>query len=118
MVNQDCMDVSELLVSELVTNAVVHAHGPVELRVWAVPDLVRVEVRDGSRSAPRIRDYGPESTTGRGVRMLDNLASSWGVELGSSGKIVWFELAATDELRVVEDPYPFDVSAFDAFDGP
>jgi anti-sigma regulatory factor (Ser/Thr protein kinase) len=118
LVNQDCTDVIELLVSELVTNAVVHAQGAVELKVWADPDLVRVEVTDGSRSSPQIRDYGPEATTGRGVRLLDNLATRWGVELGSAGKTVWFEFATDSELQVVEDPYPFDVVAFEALDAP
>ena len=83
-----------LLVSELVTNVVLHARTTV--RVMARADGRRVIVAigdDDPHNVPRRRDRGLSAPTGRGLRLLDLLASSWGVEVGAASKVVWFEAA-------------------------
>jgi GAF domain-containing protein/anti-sigma regulatory factor (Ser/Thr protein kinase) len=89
----DLFDTAALLVSELVTNAVVHARTSVGLRVSAVGDRLRVEVADGSRARPVRQDFRPEATGGRGLLLLDRLATTWEVRRTPDGKTVWFELA-------------------------
>ena len=84
-----------LMVSEIVTNSVLH--GPsapsvvVDLEVWASDDLVRVAVTDqGAGFDPQDRPTGGDGS-GWGLMMVDRLADRWGVELGS-GTEVWFEM--------------------------
>ena len=79
-------DVAMLLVSETVTNAVLHAATEVELTVVAEAGRLRVEVHDGSSVLPGIRHYDDEATTGRGVGLVEMLAVSWGVEPRPDGK--------------------------------
>lgn len=86
------VDAGRLLVSELVTNGVLHARTPMTLVVKLRRDGVRVEVHDGSTSAPTVRDYGDHAMTGRGLSLIADLASRWGVERHGDGKAVWFEL--------------------------
>jgi anti-sigma regulatory factor (Ser/Thr protein kinase) len=79
----------ELLVSELVSNAVRHGEAPVSLDVRREDDVLRVEVQDaGTGPGPRMRpgDRGG----GFGLRLVDRVATRWGVERGSTR--VWFEL--------------------------
>ena len=87
-----------LLVSELVTNAVAHADPPVVLRVHVDEERTRVEVTDGVRDVPVVRDPPPTALGGRGVMFVDRLASSWGTseEEGEAAKAVWFELRHDD----------------------
>ena len=85
-------DVAELLTSELVTNAVLHAKTPVKLRVCDEDDGLRVEVRDQSGAGPQRRRYSPEAATGRGLGMVEVLASAWGTRPEKPGKTVWFTL--------------------------
>lgn len=86
-------DVVELLTSELVTNAVVHAGTGVRLRAVCVADRVRVEVSDRSAVLPMQRQPVPEAMSGRGLVLVSSLADRWGVDPSPSGKTVWFELA-------------------------
>jgi anti-sigma regulatory factor (Ser/Thr protein kinase) len=96
---EDTSDVLHLLVSELVTNAVVHARTDVRLHIVVTPDEVRVEVGDQAGLHPRLRTHSSSATTGRGLRLLSALASSWGVEeLDDGGKMVWAVLPV-DSLR-------------------
>ena len=92
----DVCDSAALLTSELVTNGVLHARPPLALRVGAHDDHLRVEVREANPLLPRARRFSTDSSPGRGMRLLDTLASSWGVtriqEEGFSGKSVWFEI--------------------------
>ncbi|WP_315096946.1 ATP-binding protein [uncultured Cellulomonas sp.] len=87
-----------LLVSEVVTNAVAHADPPVTLRVHVDDQRTRVEVTDGVRDVPVVRDPPPTALGGRGVMFVDRLASSWGTceEEGDAAKAVWFELRHDD----------------------
>ena len=84
---------AELLVSELVTNAILHARTSVHVTVSADGELVRVAVADESVRAPRQRRHSVESGTGRGLRLVEQMATRWGVDIGSAGKVVWFELS-------------------------
>jgi anti-sigma regulatory factor (Ser/Thr protein kinase) len=81
----------ELLVSEVVTNGVVHAATAMELVVCAEDHHVRVELIDHGAGEPEIR-----STTGSdggfGLRIVEHLALRWGVRHGRGAKAVWFEL--------------------------
>jgi anti-sigma regulatory factor (Ser/Thr protein kinase) len=87
-----------LLVSEVVTNAVLHARSDIRLDVQPAADLVRVEVHDGSPIVPRVHHFHLTSGTGRGLRMLEQLARRWGVEADpQGGKVVWFEVGEPDE---------------------
>jgi anti-sigma regulatory factor (Ser/Thr protein kinase) len=82
------------LVTELVTNCVLHARTASVLRLEQDQrsGLVRCSVSDFSRVRPRRRSHSADATTGRGLQMLDRLSTSWGVEPSASGKTVWFEL--------------------------
>jgi anti-sigma regulatory factor (Ser/Thr protein kinase) len=89
----DVSDVLQLLVSELVTNAVVHARTEIRLHVVVTAEQIRIEVCDQAGLQPRLRTHSVSATTGRGLRMLNVLASSWGVdELADGGKMVWATL--------------------------
>jgi anti-sigma regulatory factor (Ser/Thr protein kinase) len=88
----DLVEDGELLVSELVTNAVLHARSPSSVQLERRGSHLWVAVRDESAMTPRIRDYGPEAVTGRGLLLVDRIAQRWGVEHDSGGKYVWFEI--------------------------
>ena len=83
-------EAASLAVSELVTNAVLHAHTSVELVVETAPDHVRIEVRDDNPALPAARSYDDHATTGRGLELVAAVSESHGVEsLGEAGKVVW-----------------------------
>jgi PAS domain S-box-containing protein len=92
----DLVDTCVLLVSEVVTNALLHAGTVMSLRAALGPDGVRVEVRDGSPHLPAPRGYAATSGTGRGLRMLESMVADWGVTRHDQGKTVWFEVAADE----------------------
>lgn len=85
---------AQLLTSELVTNAVLHAGTDLTISVTADRDRATliVAVRDGSDSLPRVRHYSPLATTGRGLAIVGQSAVAFGAEPIDSGKEVWFEL--------------------------
>jgi anti-sigma regulatory factor (Ser/Thr protein kinase) len=87
------VDRAALLVSELVTNAVLHAGTELEVAVEIRPRLVQVSVRDGSGARPAVRRYDRYAATGRGLHLLETLADRWGVDVEPEQKRVWFELA-------------------------
>ncbi len=95
-VGETVADHVALMVSELASNAVLHARTPYSVTASRHGDLVRVEVRDGSSLMPHVRQYSLEAPTGRGLRIVDSLATRWGVEPGDAGegKTVWFEVDA------------------------
>jgi anti-sigma regulatory factor (Ser/Thr protein kinase) len=91
------LDDVKLLVSELVTNAVVHAGSEVQVAVRLLPDAVRIEVVD---SAP-VADLQPsapreDAESGRGLLLVESMTSAWGVEPMDGGKAVWFEVPRLD----------------------
>jgi anti-sigma regulatory factor (Ser/Thr protein kinase) len=87
-----CLEALLLCLSEVVTNAVLHARTRVHVTVSGTGDRVRVEVADGSPVKPVRRAFVEVSPTGRGLHLLDRLASSWGIEMTEDGKTVWFEI--------------------------
>lgn len=89
---RDLVEVAILLTSELVTNAVRHAEGPIRLRMNRDPALLHVEVGDDSPEAPVARNADLMATGGRGVMLVDRLAAAWGVAKRNGGKAVWFRL--------------------------
>ncbi|MDQ1629027.1 MAG: hypothetical protein QOI54_2771 [Actinomycetota bacterium] len=80
------------LVSELTTNAVLHAGTGFTVALRLTDERLRLAVSDQSLSLPIQRDYGVNATTGRGLSLVKNLAAEDGVELTAAGKTVWCEL--------------------------
>lgn len=90
----DLVDAGTLLVSELVTNAVLHGDAPLRVSVEPAPSHVRVAVSDAGEGRPEVVHAEPAATSGRGILLVEEVADRWGVdELPSGGKIVWFDLA-------------------------
>lgn len=81
-----------LLVSELVTNALVHGDGIPQLRLRCDSFRVRIEVEDSGAGTPASRSPGP--TGGWGLNLVERLSAAWGVSHGAGGKVVWCELSA------------------------
>jgi hypothetical protein len=93
------METAALLISELVTNAVLHARAEPEVVISAVAGVVRIEVHDASPVMPARRYYGTEAGTGRGIMLVEEMSTGWGAEPRGSGKVVWFELAPGHEAK-------------------
>lgn len=89
------VDDAELLASEVVTNAVRHGGPVIEFAVAVDAASLTVRVSDGSSRLPALRsDSSMDEPSGRGLRMVDQVASEWGVELVTGdGKTVWFRLS-------------------------
>ena len=90
--DEDTVADGALLVSELATNAVMHAGTRYTVTVVTTGDCVRVSVADEGVAMPQRRHYGEHATTGRGLAMVEEASASWGVDPTSAGKVVWFEL--------------------------
>ncbi|MBU6534209.1 ATP-binding protein [Streptomyces sp. A108] len=90
-------DIAALLVSELVTNALRHADGPIGVRLVRGPGgaagVLLVEVSDPLPDPPRERVARPDDEDGRGLQLVAAAARRWGTRSGGTGKTVWFELA-------------------------
>ena len=84
----------ELLVSELVTDAVLHARSTIVVDVERMGDVLRVGVHDSSSDLPVRQALVPTAESGRGLNIVHNLALRWGVDFDgqSPGKRVWFEI--------------------------
>ena len=85
-------DALALAVSELATNAVLHAKTPFVVTVERLPDGVRVSVTDSEPSVPRIREVDPMAITGRGLAIVRALSRRLQIDPADPGKTVWFEL--------------------------
>ena len=89
----DLTDTVTLLVSELVTNAVLHAGSEVEVTVRLTSTAARIEVTDASAQAVTPRDAASDEDSGRGLALVGRLARRWGVRpAAGGGKTVWFEV--------------------------
>ncbi len=88
------VDEAELLVSELVTNAVLHGAPPITMRVECDgSNGLRVSVTDNNPQPAQVRQAGPADESGRGMRLVDVISDDWGVEPRTGvGKDVWFRL--------------------------
>jgi anti-sigma regulatory factor (Ser/Thr protein kinase) len=83
------IDDARLVVSELATNAVIHARTPFRVSVRFAPATIRIAVHDRSLSEPVILDVPPTAPSGRGLRLIAAIADSWGIEPTADGKAVW-----------------------------
>jgi anti-sigma regulatory factor (Ser/Thr protein kinase) len=96
--SKNAMDEVQLLTSELITNALLHAPGPVSVRYCLGSDSICVEVRDAridlTYPAPSMPD--PNATSGRGLALVHRLATRAGVTLSTEGKVSWFEYALAE----------------------
>ncbi|MGW6140048.1 ATP-binding protein [Streptomyces sp. NPDC055144] len=102
-----------LIVSELVTNAVVHTGCPAVLRMLlpgvpaeASAGTVRVEVADASDRPPAPRHADGEETNGRGLELVDGLADRWGWRPEGTGKAIWCEIDRCGARGVGAGAYP------------
>lgn len=83
---------AQLVVSELTTNAVIHAGTPFSVAVRSDDSSVRISVQDWSSTQPVMREDNPVALAGRGLRLIAMVSRAWGVEYGPDGKTVWAEL--------------------------
>ena len=87
---------AQLLTSEVVTNAVLHAGGLLVVELEDLTDSVLVVVEDSASALPTQRTPGPDVSGGRGLHILAALSSAWGVaQMRHVGKYVWFRIAMT-----------------------
>ncbi|MFF7178527.1 ATP-binding protein [Streptomyces sp. NPDC008121] len=94
---QERVDDVLLLVSEVVTNACLHADGPEEIVLRQSGENLRVEVADGNPEPPaRRRPRAASLPGGHGLMVLDRLAGDWGSERREGGKVVWLEISRPD----------------------
>ncbi len=101
------------VVSELATNAVLHARTPFEVRVHVLDGYVRIEVHDRTGRRPVRRYFSDQATSGRGLRLVEELCHAWGVDPDpdgdgdGDGKTVWAEVA----LAGPSPAEPFEIGA-------
>ena len=84
---------ASLLTSELLTNSVLHARTPITLTVTPADGCVDIVVRDGSPLRPTRRRHSLEASTGRGIELLELLATSWEVVADGAGKSIRFTVS-------------------------
>lgn len=89
---EDLADTAELLVSELVTNALRHTRGPLRLNLYARGSHLRCEVEDTEPTGPVRRFVDADAEGGRGTELLDLLTETWGSIRTATGKTMWFEI--------------------------
>lgn len=95
-VDEDVSDTAQLLSSELVTNAILHAHTPVQLGIVVDREHVLVCVADRMPDVPPARrDHSRDRPGGRGLALVDDLSEQWGTTTFTGGKTVWFTLPVT-----------------------
>jgi len=104
-------DAMEMITSEAVTNALIHADSDVGVRLREYDDHVRLEVRDSDAHPPlpsamsvSDEDEKAQAEHGRGLVIVDSLATAWGSSPHGRGKTVWMELKSEDEDDGAQDP--------------
>lgn len=90
---------AELLISELVTNVVLHVGGEVDVTASLDGDVLTVEVRDGSPHVPLVRAFSETSSTGRGMRLVHSLSAEHGVRHDDHGKTIWARVTPRTAAR-------------------
>ena len=91
------IDAVELMVSELATNSVKHAHSDFKVSINDSAGEIRVEVRDTGRGQPVLRFPVPTEPCGRGLRIVEALSLAWGTADSPRGKTVWFTVPSKAE---------------------
>jgi serine phosphatase RsbU (regulator of sigma subunit)/anti-sigma regulatory factor (Ser/Thr protein kinase) len=101
---EELIDNSELLVSELVTNAIKYASSngkdPVQLRLVLEPDSLVCEVHDTSPALPRVLQVDRDAESGRGLHVVSQMAARWGARRTATGKVVWCEQPVPEKVTV------------------
>jgi anti-sigma regulatory factor (Ser/Thr protein kinase) len=92
-VDGSSLDDARLVLSELTSNAVVHARSPFSVAIRPEGSRVRISVHDTSPVRPTLRDNGIAGTSGRGMRLVAALSDDWGVDVTADGKTVWATVA-------------------------
>lgn len=106
------LDTVSLLVSELVTNALLHARTDCDIVLDLGDRRLRVEVHDGSTVGPSVQRYDDDAATGRGMLLIEALAAAWGARAKGDGKLVWFEVDRTAGADATDDAA--DLALWDA----
>ena len=89
----DLVEAATLMVSELVTNSIRHATGPVAITLEVTADRLRIDVSDPGPGTPSVRSPAPGENSGRGLRIIAELADDWGLTSNpETGNNVWFVL--------------------------
>jgi anti-sigma regulatory factor (Ser/Thr protein kinase) len=105
--HQDVLDALFLVVSELVTNAVLHGQGAIRFRLQLDAGELRGEViDDGCGFEHELRAAGPDATAGRGLLIVDRLTTRWGVHEGTTH--VWFEMLTGSRGQQRAEPHGGD----------
>jgi len=102
-----CEDTATLLVSELVTNALLHARTDMVVSLRRVEAAVLLEVSDQSAQRPTQRHYSLHAGTGRGLNLVAALSQDWGVRVENGSKTVW-ALLSTQGEEEISGPFDFD----------
>ena len=87
------VETAELLITELISNALTHAGSPPVMQIDVDLGTVLISVSDESSKTPDVRHGSLDDEGGRGLMLVDTLASSWGWTLTSGGKKIWFTLS-------------------------
>lgn len=94
--SRDVLDTAQLLVSEVVTNALRHTEGGIRMRAVLTAEQLQVEIGDAAVNQPEVGRPGPADEGGRGLQILDALATEWGIGVRPSWtwarKSVWFRI--------------------------
>lgn len=88
----DVVDSAELLVSELAANVAIHARTDLLVTIRVEEGALWAEVKDWNTRMPQPSMAPPDATSGRGLQLVEAIASGWGVERNADGKVVWFTL--------------------------
>ena len=91
--NAERCDAAVLLTSEAVTNAFIHGRSEARVRITTTPGRLHVEVADDNSRHPQRLDQDTDALDGRGIAIVAQLATSWGVRDDPYGKTVWFDVA-------------------------
>lgn len=90
---QETIEAVELMVSELTTNCVQHAHSDFDVEIEQSAGVIRVEARDRGEGRPTVRSPTPREPSGRGLKVVEALSDAWGIEPQDEGKVVWFTVS-------------------------
>ncbi len=89
----DLVSSAVLLTSELVTNAIIHAHTAFQLELTSPDANVLIAITDDTQNLPTLESHDSLDEHGRGIPLVASLADEWGVEEMHPGKTIWFRLA-------------------------
>jgi anti-sigma regulatory factor (Ser/Thr protein kinase) len=90
--SEEAVAAAEVMISELVTNAVLYGSGPIDVELHREGDILKVSVTDRGTGRPLLRNPQASDPHGRGLLVVQSLADDWGIDEHDSGKTVWFTL--------------------------